>query len=138
MKKFSTREFFCALMYIEGGVIMKKVLLSMMLCFLLVGCGNKLVCTASSDKMDSKVTFTIKDGKAASLKEEYKFNDKETADAFCSLIKLGKSSADLNDMKISCKSKKVSVSSKNVEDYYETTDIDEITESLEDKGFTCE
>ena len=48
---------------------MKKVLLSMMLCFLLVGCGNKLVCTASSDKMDSKVTFTIKDGKAAFMEE---------------------------------------------------------------------
>ena len=118
---------------------MKKLLLSLMMCLLLVGCGNALTCTSESEemKMKSKVTFKGSGDKATSLKEEYTFEEKETAEAFCSLIKLGKTSADLDDMKITCKSKKVTVSSKNVEDYYETDSLDEIEENLEDKGFTC-
>ena len=103
------------------------------------GCGGKkLVCTNSTDEMKAKITFNLKDDKATSLKEEYTFQSKETADAFCSLIKLGKSSSsELSDMKISCSGKKVSVSTKSVKEYYETADVEELTESLEEEGYTC-
>ena len=118
---------------------MKKILLCAMSCFLLVGCGNKFTCTASSDelKMKSKLTFKINGDVVTHLKEEYTFEDKETAEAFCSLMKLGKTNGELEDMKISCKSKKISISSSNVKDYYETDDLDEIKEKLEEKDFTC-
>ena len=33
---------------------MKKILLCAMSCFLLVGCGNKFTCTASSDELKMK------------------------------------------------------------------------------------
>ena len=57
-------------MMIEGGVKMKKVLLSLGLCVLLCGCGNKLTCTAESDGMKSKATFTMKGDTLTSLKED--------------------------------------------------------------------
>lgn len=132
---------------------MKKILFCMMACFLLVGCGkdkesdnktsnekqetkSKVVCTASNSKMKSKITFTYEDEEATSLNELYTFNDAESAESMCSLVKLGKSNGNL-DMEITCTDNSVNIYSENVEEYYETVDIDEIVTSLEDGNFTC-
>ena len=67
---------------------MKKVLLSLGLCVLLCGCGNKLTCTAESDGMKSKATFTKKKKTLTTLKEKNTFETEDDAKTFCSLIEL--------------------------------------------------
>ena len=99
---------------------MKKVLLSLGLCVLLCGCGNKLTCTAESDGMKSKATFTMKGDTLTSLKEEYTFDSEDDAKTFCSLMELGKNTAKMDDLTVKCSGKKVSVSSKNVKAYYDS------------------
>lgn len=124
-------------MIIEGGVKMKKVLLSLGLCVLLCGCGNKLTCTAESDGMKSKATFTMKGDTLTSLKEEYTFDSEDDAKTFCSLMELGKNTAKMDDLTVKCSGKKVSVSSKNVKAYYDSDKKDDVIKKLEESSFKC-
>ena len=124
-------------MIIEGGVRMKKVLLSLGLCVLLCGCGNKLECTAEADGMKSKAAFTMKGDTLTSLKEEYTFDSEDDAKTFCSLMELGKNTAKMDDLTVKCSGKKVSVSSKNVKAYYDSDKKDDIIKKLEESSFKC-
>ena len=84
----------------------KGILLGLASLFLLTGCGNKVVCSGKVNenglKVDMKVTATFKNDKVNKLSGEIAFDDKDTAEQYCSLFKLANNYADEKD-KISFK-----------------------------------
>lgn len=115
---------------------MKKLLLSLGLCVLLCGCGNKLNCTLEDeDNGTAKYVVSFKKDKAVKLTQKITFKDKEDAEDACELYKEYKDS-DKTTVKCSGKSLTITTTDEDMlpnEDYTK----DDIKEELEDEGFKC-
>ena len=110
---------------------MKKVLLSIMMCFLLVGCGNTLTCTMEEEgEGTAKVKVKFKDDKATEMKMTVKFENKDDAKQMCDLYE----SFGDEETKVKCSGKKVTISSE--EDLPDGTK-EEVKKELEEDGYKC-
>ncbi len=98
---------------------MKKIMFSIMVVgcvFLLTGCGlgNKVVCTGTTEesgyKVGMKVTATLKGNKVDKVSASMSFDNKETADTFCSILKLANTYAeDGKKIDFSCSGKSITI-----------------------------
>lgn len=115
---------------------MKKLLLSLGLCVLLCGCGNKLTCTLEDeDNGTAKYVVSFKKDKAVKLTQKITFKDKEDAEDACELYKEYKSD-DKTTVKCSGKSLTITTTDEDMlpdEDYTK----EKVKEKLEDQGFKC-
>ncbi len=90
----------------------KGVLLGLASLFILTGCGNKVVCTGKMDeagmKATAKITATIKSDKVSKVSAAITFDDKQTAETYCGLIKAFATAGD-EDMDIKCSGKTMNI-----------------------------
>ena len=118
---------------------MKKLVMSLSLCLLLVGCGNKLTCTREGDEGKEKIQISFKDGKASKFKGTMIFESKEDAESMCEMYeKLGGEEMDEFGIKVKCSGKKLIMETTNseyLEDYEGTKE--EIKEEFEEDGYKC-
>ena len=101
----------------------KGILLGLASLFILTGCGNKneVVCTGKMDeegmKAEAKITATIKDDKVEKVSAAITFDDKETAEQYCSLFEMANGFAESEDDKVGFKCDGKTISFENYSDF---------------------
>lgn len=114
---------------------MKKVLLSLMMCFLLVGCGNTLKCTMTEEgEGTSTYKYKFKDGKVVKATMEMKFEDKEAAKDMCEMFK--EAQDEDNSTKVKCSGSKITLTTED-ESLFEDETREELKEEHEEDGYKC-
>ena len=114
---------------------MKKVLLSLMMCFLLVGCGNTLKCTMTEEgEGTATYKFKFKDDKVVKATMEMKFEDKDEAKDMCEMYKEMEDEDD--STKVKCSGSKITLTTEDA-DTFEDETREELKEELEEEGFKC-
>lgn len=92
----------------------KVVVLGLASLFLLTGCGNKVVCKGESkedgQKVNMKVTATLKSKKVDKVKATMKFSDKKSAEEMCGLLELAKQFSSDSKIEFKCKGKTIEFS----------------------------
>jgi len=114
---------------------MKKLLLSVMMCFLLVGCGNTLKCTLEEEG-EGTATYKIKfkGDEVSKVTMQIKFDDKDEAKEACEFYE--EFAKEEDDVKIKCSGSKLTMTTTDVDEYEDMTK-EELKEELEEDGYKC-
>ena len=123
-----------------------KKLLFIILLLIITGCNNEevkekevekgitiLECTQIDESGKGITIFTFEDGLVINLKTSIEFNKEVDAEAVCELYK----SIALDDIKVVCDNKIVSMESSKVALEHEGKTRKELKKELEESGYTC-
>ena len=114
---------------------MKKVLLSVMLCFLLVGCGNTLKCTMTEEGEGTDTyKFKFKNDEVVKAVRKMEFEDKDEAKEMCEYYKEMEEEDDRT--KVKCSGKTITLTTEE-KSYFEGNSKEELKEDFEDEGYKC-
>ena len=114
---------------------MKKILLSAMMCFLLVGCGNTLKCTMT-EKGEGTDTykFKFKDDEVVKAVRQMKFEDKDEAEEMCEYYK--EMEEEDNRTKVKCNGNVITFTTEETS-YFEGKDRESMKKSYQEDGYKC-
>ena len=94
---------------------------------------NKLVCSKYDEIGKGITEITFKDEIASNVKTSIEFYKEEDANDVCNLY----NSFDLEDIKVICDKKIVSMESSKLAEEYQGKTIKNLKQQLEEDGYTC-